>query len=339
MRSLIICSCALCLAGCFGSSTTPAVGNPTFDAGALDASSDAAALRDAGAVADGTADSGSPGAGEAGPPMSFGMGNIASPQGIAIDPSTGAVWVASFAGGLVKFDAADEYLGTFGTAGAGRIAQGAGVALDSKGDVYVGDYGAHDVLEFDSAGVYLATFPAGDAGVTLGRVTGVAVDASDHLFAVDDDNSLVLQFDAAGQATHQFSTSQSNKAALAGSVGMHFDATGDLWIADYYYHSFAQYSPAGQLLAQYGMNSPSAVPGGFAEPYGLTIDSNGNVWVTDAANSDVQEFDLHGSFKALLGAAGSGPGQLQGANGIAVDTKGRVLVSDGGNNRIVVFTP
>ena len=206
--------------------------------------------------------------------------------------------------------------------------------------MYVGDYGAHDVVEFDAAGNYVATFPAADAGVTLGRVTGVALDASDHLFAIDDDASQVLQFNSAGGVSSQFSTSQMSQASsLAGSVGMHFDAGGDLWIADYYYHSFVQYTPAGQLVAQYGMASQTAVAGGFSEPYGLTVDASGNVWVTDAANNDVQEFGADGAFKALFGASGTGPGQFSGPNGIAVDAKGRVLVSDGGNNRIVVFEP
>jgi streptogramin lyase len=336
VRNLALLMFVAGLVGCFGSSS-PAEADH-LDAGAplLDSSYDAPASQEDTGVA---RDAGLPAPGEAGAPTSFGTGNVSSPQGIAIDPGTGAVWVASFDGALVKFDANDGYLATFGTAGAGQLSQGAGVALDSKGNVYVGDYGAHDVVEFDPAGTYVATFPAADAGVTLGRVTGVAVDSSDRLFAIDDDNSLVLRFDAAGDVASQFSTAQPGGPSLAGSVGMHVDAGGNLWIADYYYHSFAQYTPTGQLLAQYGMASQSASPGGFAEPYGLTVDANGNVWVTDAANNDVQEFDSHGSFEALLGATGMGPGQLQSPNGIAVDAKGRVLVADGGNNRIVVFEP
>jgi sugar lactone lactonase YvrE len=349
MRSLVLGVCAVGLVGCFGSSS-PATPGPvasvddasTLDAatdGTLpDASSDAAGPGDAGTPADALADSGSPGYADGGT-TSFGAGNVTSPQGIAIDPATGAIWVASFAGGLVEFDASEAYVGTFGASGAGEIVKGAGVAIDSKGNVYVGDYGADDVVEFDKTGTYLARFPSSDAGVTLGRVTGVAIDASDHLFALDDDNSLVLEFTAGGAVSNQFSTSQAGQPSLSGGVGAHFDASGSLWIADYYYHSFVQYSATGQLLAQYGTSAASAVPGGFAEPYGLTVDPTGNVWVTDTQNDDVQEFDIHGTFKALLGASGTGPGQFNGPNGIAVDANGRVLVSDGGNNRIVVFLP
>ncbi len=61
------------------------------------------------------------------------------------------------------------------------------------------------------------------------------------------------------------------------------------------------------------------------------------MWVTDALNNDVQEFDGQGNFKALLGSSGAGPGQLSGPNGVAVDAQGRVLVADGANDRIVVF--
>jgi sugar lactone lactonase YvrE len=327
VRRLHLCAFVACLAGCFGSS-----GSRPDDAGTPVSPFEASASNDAQAAADAPA-------GEAGTPTSFGEGHIPSPQGIAIDPGTGAVWVASFTGALVEFDASGGYVGTFGTAGAGKLTQAASVAIDSKRNLYVGDYGAHSVVEFDQNGAYLATFPGADAGVTLGRVTGVAVDASDHLFAIDDDNSQVLQFAATGDVVSQFSTSLAGRAALAGSVGMHFDAGGDLWIANYYYQSFARYTPAGQLLAQYGTSAPTATPGGFAQPYGLTVDANGNVWVTDSASNDVQEFDANGVFKALLGTSGTGAGQLQAPSGVAVDATGRVLVADGGNNRIVVFEP
>jgi streptogramin lyase len=330
LTSFALAACVL-LSACVSSNSAPPgnldAGNGTSDG--APPSGDAAGANDSGG---GTA-------AEAGAPTAFGTGNITAPQGIAVDPGTGAIWVASFAGGVVKFDANGTYVATFGTSGAAQIVEGAGVDLDSQGNVYVGDYGAHTIVELDGSGNHVATFPGADAGVTLGRVTGVALDSSDHLFAIDDDNSLVLEFDAAGGVTSQFSTTQTGQASLAGSVGMHFDAAGDLWIADYYYHSFAHYSVAGQLLGSYGTSSMTATPGGFAEPYGLTVDASGNVWVTGSANNDVQEFDGQGTFKALFGSSGAGPGQLSGPSGVAVDAQGRVLVADGANNRIVVFAP
>ncbi len=339
---LFLGACLCCLVGCLGSNSSPAPpsgdGGAPLDDGGSDASLDGGGPDSSSpeASVDGSAPEGG---GEAGPPTSFGTGHVTSPQGIAIDPSTGVVWVAMFGGGVAKFDASDAYVATYGTLAPGKITQGATVALDSKGNVYVGDYGTHDVVELTSSGAFIATFPSADAGVTLGRVTGVALDANDHLFAIDDDASTVFQFDAAGNVTAQFSTSQSGQAALAGSVGLHFDASGNLWIADYYYHAVAHYSPTGTLLGSYGTSSTTATLGGLSEPYGLTVDVHGNVWVTDAANNDVQSLDTSGTFKSLLGATGTGDGQLQAPAGIAVDANGRVLVADSGNNRIVVFTP
>ena len=343
MRFLLLLAYVTSLAGCLSSSQSPGSndggGNPA------DGSTDSSSPYDAGFATDGpagdaAADTGVSDAGYTLPPTAFATQNIPAPQAIAIDPNSGTLWVASFSGGVVEFAADGGYIATFGTSGPGTIASGAGVALDSNGNVYVGDYGSRDVVELTHAGAYVATFPNPDAGVTLGRVTGVAISATNQLYAIDDDNSAVLLFNDGGTVASQFPTSQSGESSsLAGSVGLAFDGAGDLWVADYYYHSFVHYSPTGTLLAQYGSNSPTATPDGFNEPYGLSVDSSGNVWVTDVANNDVQEFDAKGNFKVLLAAADAGIGALSGPSGVAVDRTGRVFVADGANNRIVVFQP
>jgi streptogramin lyase len=337
MRRLLPLGLPIVLAACdWSSSAGPSTQPPPYDAAApVDATSNAPPD----AAADGSPETGT--TTEGGVSASFGEGQITSPQGLAIDPTTQNLWVASFGGGVVEFDASRAVVGTFGTSGPGAIQKGVGVAIDSKGNVYVGDYGADRVVELDPGGQFVATFPGADAGVTLGLVTGVALDAQDHLFAVDDTDSLVYAFDASGNVTRSFSTSQSDAgfSPLAGSVGAHFDASGNLWIADYYYHTFVEYSEAGQLLAQYGTYAAAATPGGFDQPYALDVDAQGNIWVTDNANDDVQEFDGAGTFLAKLGTQGTGNGQLAGPTGVVVDAQGRVYVSDSGNNRIVVFTP
>ena len=79
--------------------------------------------------------------------------------------------------------------------------------------------------------------------------------------------------------------------------------------------------------------------GQFREPVGLAVDSSGDVWVADWANSRFQEFNGEGKFVRSVGVHGSEPGQVEGIDGIAVDSKGNVWISeDGGNNRVEEFT-
>src|SRR5262249_32953907 len=74
-------------------------------------------------------------------------------------------------------------------------------------------------------------------------------------------------------------------------------------------------------------------------PFGVAVDQNGSVYMTDEGKSTVSVFDPHGKFIRKWGSPGSGPGELKGPAGIVCDTSGNLIVVDGGNNRLQVFTP
>jgi tripartite motif-containing protein 71 len=74
-------------------------------------------------------------------------------------------------------------------------------------------------------------------------------------------------------------------------------------------------------------------------PFGVAVDKNGDVYVTDEWKSAVSVFDAKGKFIRKWGTPGSGPGQLKGPAGIVCEPNGNVIVVDSGNNRLQVFTP
>jgi DNA-binding beta-propeller fold protein YncE len=92
------------------------------------------------------------------------------------------------------------------------------------------------------------------------------------------------------------------------------------------------------IVARY---SPSSL--GMRHPIALAIAPDGNVYVTDTAQS-VTEISPGGTFIRRWGTAGTGPGQFrftpQGGwlGSITVGADGRVYVSDSGNGRIEVFS-
>jgi streptogramin lyase len=268
----------------------------------------------------------------------FGSEHLSSPQHIAIDAVTGNLYVACFTGSVVVFDKDTHYLATYGTSGPGKLNQGVGVAVDPLGNVYVGDYGNHVVTEFDKDGAFKATFPAAAAGVTLGRVTGVLYTAN-RLYAVDDDGNRVLQFDANGAVVSQFATNIEGQAALAGSTGIAVDATGDFWISDYYYHSFAEYTSEGTFVAQHGSSGTDGGAAGFDMPYAINIGPSGKIYVADIGNHTVQRFTSTGAFEALVTDPATGADTGFAPSGVAVGADGRIYVSDSTNNVVDVYTP
>jgi streptogramin lyase len=268
-----------------------------------------------------------------------GAGHLTSPQNIYIEPATGNLLVACFTGSVVELDKDGNYLKTFGNTGATALTNGVGVTEDPSGHIFVSDYGANRILEFDNAGANQLTFTV-DPQVTISDPAQIASDAQGNLWIANDGDSHVIELDATGKLVKQFSTSVTPdggaSSGLAGTVGLAFDQSGNVWIGDYYLHALAKFTTAGVPVAQYGTFGTSQAPGTLNEPYAVAIDASNRIFVADTGNGNVQVFDTSGNAKAVFGGTGATP--LKGPNGVAVDKNGLIYVSDSGNNQLRVFT-
>ena len=74
-------------------------------------------------------------------------------------------------------------------------------------------------------------------------------------------------------------------------------------------------------------------------PFGVAVDSNENVYLSDDWRNTISVFDSNGKFLRKWGEAGSGDGQLFRPAGLAVEKNDNIIVVDSGNNRLQVFTP
>lgn len=81
--------------------------------------------------------------------------------------------------------------------------------------------------------------------------------------------------------------------------------------------------------------SEGTADGQFSYPYGIAVDSSGNVYVTDLLNHRIQKFDSNGNFITKWSYSGE---QFY-PRGITVDSSNNVYVTDWNNNRIQVFSP
>ena len=84
-------------------------------------------------------------------------------------------------------------------------------------------------------------------------------------------------------------------------------------------------------------NPVTSLPIAIPQPSGITLDSSGYIWLTDASLNQVEKVDYNGYPLVRFGVTGRGAGQLYQPYGIAIDSLGNVWVADTGNSRIQKF--
>jgi sugar lactone lactonase YvrE len=169
------------------------------------------------------------------------------------------------------------------------------------------------------------------AGMELGQVSGVELDARGNVWVIHRADPPILEFDASGRLLKIF-----GGGMFVQAHSLHFDRDGNLWAVD------------GDGRAGMGNRviklDPSdghvllTLPDMFNRPADVVTAPNGDVFVADGhVNARVVKFSNDGRLLMEWGTKGSAPGQLNVPHSIAIDGRGRVLVGDRANNRIEIF--
>ncbi len=248
--------------------------------------------------------------------------------------------------------ACGNFLTTWGSGGAGdgRFHTPTRVATDNSGNAYVADTNNNRIQKFTNTGTFLLTFGWG---------------VQDGMAAFETCTSS-CQAGLAGSGDGQFNN----------PYGLGVDASGNVFVSEYYNDRVQKFTSSGMFLTKWGSNGIG--DGEFNQPLGVAVDGSGNVFVADTSNGRVQEFmntgtflgkwvtggppfDIavdsggnvyvaesnnhrvekymsSGTFLTNWGSLGSGDGEFSQPSGVAVDGSGNVFVADTGNNRIQEFT-
>ena len=90
----------------------------------------------------------------------------------------------------------------------------------------------------------------------------------------------------------------------------------------------------GELIKSFG--SKGSQDGQFDKPFGVDVDGEGRIIVSDTHNYRIQVFENDGSFIRSFGSRGSSENQFYFPYGVVVDRDGNIVVCDCGNHQIKV---
>ena len=252
--------------------------------------------------------------------------------------------------------------GTNGFSGDGGPALGAmlhnpgGVALDAGGNVFFIDAVNHRVRRVDTNGIITTVAGNGTYGYSgdggpatnamLAAAYGIAVDTCGNLYITDYDNSRIRKVDTNGA----INTVVASSSGISQPRGLAVDGGGNLFVTDAGNYRVHKVDTNGIVTLVAGKNSTSyGGDGGLAtnatlNPYSVTVDTNGNLYIADYGNNRVRRIDaVSGIITTVAGTNTSG---FSGDSGLAVNAKlfwptavyadglGNLLIWDAGNGRI-----
>ena len=235
---------------------------------------------------------------------------------------------------------------------------------DGAGNFFVADRDNHRIRKITPAGIVTTFAGSGTAGFTNGtgaaasfnQPYALAIDASNNLYVGDRLNYSIRKITAAGVVTTIAGNGVSGMVDATGSaarfgepIGLVVDATGNIFVGDYFNNRIRKITAAGVVTTFAGSSSGfvdgTGTAAAFNNPFGLAFDAAGNLYVADSHNFAIRKVTTAGVVTTLAGngSAGSANGTGSAATfsrpiGITVDANGNVYECDLDNHTIRKIT-
>lgn len=189
---------------------------------------------------------------------------------------------------------------------------------------------------------------SGDAAGLLNRAEGLAVDEKGRLLVADTWNDRIVRYSAEGKPLLTFGVHGHKDGELECPRSVSTDSKGNIYVADCWNHRILRFAADGTprpfrkkkgtiLGGKGGPWGYDEADGLFLYPYGVAVDSNGNIYVSDYNNNRLQKFDARGEFLLKWGVEGRQDGQFNHPGALVMDRQDRLWVADVGNNRVQRF--
>ena len=213
-----------------------------------------------------------------------------------------------------------------------RFIAPSGIVALENGDVYVADAQRHEVFHLNPKGELLGVFGKDQ----LQRPLGLAFDTvTRHLYVADTYGHDIKVYDLTGQLLRTIGQrgDQAGEFNYPTYIAL---AKGKLYVADTMNARVqvldAETGKPQLIIGEQGLNV-----GDLMRPKGVSVDSEGNVYVIESYGDYLLVYNSKGEFLMPIGGTGSTEGKFYLPAGIWIDKRNRVFVADMFNGRIEIF--
>ena len=259
------------------------------------------------------------------------------------------------------------YSGDRGKAAAAELSGPIGLAVDNNGSLYIADRDNFRVRRITPDGTINTVAGNGRVGFLGDNGPAISAQVAPLAVAVDnqgnlyistfdyrirkvDTNGIITTIAGTGSNAYFGDNGPATQAAMGLVVQMAVDSSGNLSLADSGSFAVRKFDAKGIITTIAGGVNPGSIADNIPAvkalmvPNGLTLDNNGNLYLSDFNRDLVRKVSLSsGIITTIAGNANTGftgdngiaiQAELNSPAGLAVDSNGQVFVADFGNKRI-----
>ncbi|MEO1711944.1 MAG: hypothetical protein AAFU60_01245 [Bacteroidota bacterium] len=192
------------------------------------------------------------------------------------------------------------------------------VFLEDQNRVLISNLNSGEIASFNAtSGEYVESF-----ALDLNGPTRMKVGADSLLYVLQWlGNGHVLRFELDGTPLGAFTS-----VGLSNSIGLDWDADGNLYVSSYNLNLIRRYDPNGEDLGVFANTNLNG-------PTNIWFGENGHLYALNWGGSTVSEFDANGSFVGSFITGGLGQ-----AEGISFLENGDLLIGNGINGSVKRFS-
>jgi DNA-binding beta-propeller fold protein YncE len=267
--------------------------------------------------------------------MLFGTDNMAlfqMPYGVS--EAAGNIYVSDTEGSSIVIIDQNQKKARFLVSEEVRIKTPIGVAAGADGTIYVTDAEQGVVLLFNQDRSYKGAI--GKKG-EMKRPAGLALNNNlGRIYIADSTAHTIHAYSLKGERLFSFGKRGPGDTEFNHPTNLAIDRRNDnILVTDTNNFRVQRFDKDGKFLSKFGELGDQF--GTFSRPKGIGVDSEGNVYVADAAFNNVQVFSSEGRLLTFFCGPGRRPGELQLPAGLYVDENDRIYVVDQRNTRVQVF--